>query len=154
MLEKKIIKIDDSLIRQKSAVRRRNLEEQSYFEVLSRLNQSHSQKISEQGKNAGLSMLGFLGCTDALIQKLRETIPHTESKVSIGITNYALHLSALYNRLGLLSALGTEPARDQISMKMDPGNYSLVIPELIKYNLRLLTENKRKIAAESFFILI
>jgi len=144
MLEKKIIQVDESLIRRKSAVRRRNLEEQSYFEVLFRLNSSHHQRSAELGKTAALSMLNFLGCTDAIIQKLRETIPPGESRIYSGITNYSLHLSALYNRLGLLSALGTEPVRDRLTMNIDPSNYSLVLPELIRYNLRLLEENKRK----------
>ncbi len=151
MLEKKIIQVDEFLIRRKSAVRRRHLEEQSYFDVLFRHNQlswRRTTDIGNTGKNTGrivaLNMLRFLGCTDALIQKLRETAPYTEKAVYTGIANYALHVSALYNRLGLTSALRIEPVRDSVTMEIDPGNYLLVLPGLITYALRLLQENKRK----------
>ncbi len=144
MLEKKVIQVDESLIRRKSAVRRRNLEDYSYFEVLSRLAPPRQKRIAEPGKTVAVSMLGFLGCTDALILKLGENIPATVRDAYSGITNYSLHLSALYNRLGLLSALDEEPVRDRITLEINPGNSSLVLPELIKYNLHLLQENKRK----------
>ncbi len=144
MLEEKMLQIDRQLIERKCAVRQRLLDSYSYLNAVRKIDRGYRWRPgNDDAEVITSSFLNFLGCTDAINEKIRQSVPtDVLTQAPEAAVNYSLHVSALFNRECLLPSLdGKKLARDHKKMNLDVQHYSSTVPELIRCNLHLMGQN-------------